>query len=115
MSAQHKFHINALRSALLAVAAVALTACSIGSGPSGVPQDGAMRTGVYPNFAIMPQGETKQLTDADKSRITNDLNRAKAGQGQAVVAGSSRSEIEAHRRRIKAETDATLKAIETGQ
>ncbi len=114
MSAQQTSHITAMRFALLAVAAVALGACS--SGPSaGVPQEGALRTGAYPTFGRMPRGETAQLTFEQKEQITNNLSAAKARQGGAAAASSSRADIEARKRALLAETDATLKAIEAGQ
>lgn len=111
MSAQQTHHFATLRNAMFAVAAVALAGCT--SGPSaGVPQEGALRTGAYPNFGIMPRGETKQLTFEEKDRITGSLSSAKARQGSAPATGSSRAEIEARKRQLQAETDATLKAIE---
>ncbi|MBX8811783.1 hypothetical protein KHQ08_11225 [Pseudochrobactrum algeriensis] len=111
MSAQQTHHFATLRNAMFAVAAVALAGCT--SGPSaGVPQEGALRTGAYPNFGIMPRGETKQLSFEEKDRITGSLSSAKARQGSAPATGSSRAEIEARKRQLQAETDATLKAIE---
>jgi hypothetical protein len=78
MSAQQNNHSATLRFALFAVAALALAGCT--SGPSaGVPQEGALRTGVYPNFGIMPRGETKQLTFEEKDQIAGTLSSAKAG------------------------------------
>ena len=114
MSAQQNTHFATLRFALLAVAAVTLAACT--SGPSaGVPQEGALRTGTYPTFGVMPRGETKQLSFEEKDQIAGNLKIAKARQGAAGTTGSSRAEIEARKRQLQAETDATLKAIETGQ
>lgn len=114
MSAQQNNHSATLRFALFAVAALALAGCT--SGPSaGVPQEGARRTGVYPNFGIMPHGETKQLTFEEKDQITGSLSKAKARQGAATASASSRAEAEAQRRRMQAEADATLKAIEAAQ
>jgi len=114
MSAQQNNHSATLRFALFAVAALALAGCT--SAPSGaVPQEGALRTGVYPNFGIMPRGETKQLTFQEKDQITSTLSNAKARQGSVSASGSSRAEIEAQKRRMLAETDATLKAIESSQ
>lgn len=114
MSAQQNNHFATLRFAMFAVAALALTACT--SAPSGgVPQQGALRTGAYPNFGIMPRGETQQLTFQEKDQIASNLSAAKANQGGAGVRASSRAEIDAQKRQLMAETDATLKAIEAGQ
>ena len=80
MSAQQNTHFATLRFALLAVAALALAACT--SGPSaGVPQEGALRTGTYPTFGVMPRGETKQLSFEEKDQIAGNLKSAKARQG----------------------------------
>lgn len=114
MSAQQINHSATLRFAMFAVAALALAGCT--SGPSaGVPQEGALRTGAYPSFGIMPRGETKQLSFEEKEQITGNLSSAKARQGAVSASGSSRAEIEAQKRRMQAEADATLKAIEAGQ
>ncbi|WP_439272155.1 hypothetical protein [Pseudochrobactrum sp. HB0163] len=114
MSAQQTSPITALRFALLAVAAVALGACASGASDA-VPQEGALRTGTYPSFGRMPRGETAQLTFEQKDQIANNLNAAKAQQGHVAPAGTSRADIEARKRALLAETDATLKAIEAGQ
>lgn len=114
MSAHQTNHSATLRFAMLAVAALALAACTSAS-PVGTPQAGALRTDTYPTFGRMPHGETKQLTFEEKDQIAGNLQSAKARQGRAATNGSSAAETQARKRELQAETAATLKAIETGQ
>lgn len=105
---------KALRSVLLVIAALGLAACT-NSSSVGTPQEGALRTGVYPNFGRVPHGETAQFTKAEQEQVVSELNRAKASQGSVTTGSLSRADIEARKRQLQIETDATLKAIETGQ
>lgn len=114
MSAPQKNHIAALRIAMFAVAALVLAACSSASN-IGVPQEGALRTGTYPSFGNMPKAETAQMTFAEKDQLAGTLKTAKAQQGRVETTGSSRAEIEARKRQLQAEAEATLKEIEAGQ
>lgn len=114
MSAQHKLHTAALRSVLLAMVAIGLSACT-NSSSVGVQQEGALRTGTYPSFGKKPYGETKQLTADEKEQIASNLNNAKARQAGAAAPVSNKSEIEARKRQLQAETEATLKEIEASQ
>lgn len=114
MSAFQKIHSAPLRFAMLAVLALGLGACT-NSSSNGVPQDGALRTGVYPSFGKVPRGETAQLTFEEKEQIVGNLAKDKVRQGSAVTAGTSRAEIEARKRALQAETESTLKAIDSNQ
>ncbi|MBB6259727.1 hypothetical protein FHS77_000235 [Paenochrobactrum gallinarii] len=101
----------------LGLAAVAMIAvlggCAGGAEFQGTPQEGARRTGVYPNFGHMPQAATSQITAQEKDDATTALDaerkRLKSVKGDAPLTAAQLAEL---RRQAQAEANATLQAIE---
>lgn len=99
----------------LAVVAMmaALGGCAGGAEFQGAPQEGARRTGHYPNFGRMPQAATSQITAQEKDAATRALdaerNRLKSVKGEQPLSAAQLSKL---RKQAQAEADATLQAIE---
>ncbi|MFK4823416.1 hypothetical protein ACI0FM_01230 [Paenochrobactrum sp. BZR 588] len=99
---------------LVAVAMIAaLGGCAGGAEFQGTPQEGARRTGTYPNFGRMPQAATSQITAQEKDAATIALDaerkRLKSVKGETPM---SAAQLAALRKQTQAETKATLQAIE---
>lgn len=99
---------------LAAVAMIAaLAGCAGGAEFQGTPQEGARRTGTYPNFGHMPQAATSQITAQEKNDVTTALDaehqRLKSVKGEKPMTAAQLAEL---RRQAQAEANATLKAIE---
>nr|WP_246431199.1 hypothetical protein [Paenochrobactrum gallinarii] len=90
-----------------------LGGCAGGAEFQGTPQEGARRTGVYPNFGHMPQAATSQITAQEKDDATTALDaerkRLKSVKGDAPLTAAQLAEL---RRQAQAEANATLQAIE---
>lgn len=100
---------------LLAItSAVMITGCTSSSEFTGTPQEGAMRSGVYPTFNNQPQAATAQMTTEEQQQMTNRLAREKS-QLRSVKAATpvTNAELDSLRRSTQEEEKAILKAIET--
>ena len=100
---------------LLMITSVALmSGCSSSSEFTGVPQEGALRSGVYPTFNKRPQAATTQMTAEQQEQITTSLDRdrtrLKAVKGEKPV---TNAELDLLRKSVQKEKEAVLKAIET--
>lgn len=102
---------------LAATAAAMLTACAGGKEFQGTPQEGANRTGVYPTFGHMPKAATSQITPAEKQTLTTrlDADRTRLAPSKRPGPGFTAGQAQSLRKQAHEETDATLKAIESGQ
>lgn len=91
-----------------------ISGCSSGSEFTGVPQEGAMRSGAFPTFNNRPQAATDQFTSEEQKQLTSSLDRdrtqLKTVKGEAPV---TNAELELLRKSVQEEKEAVLKAIET--
>lgn len=101
---------------LAATVAALLTGCAAGPEFQGVAQEGAARTGAYPTFGRMPKAATKQFSADEKEQISSSLDSdrtrlSSASKANGAVTAAQAAEL---RRQAQAETEATLKQIESG-
>lgn len=102
---------------LALTAAAMLTACAGGKEFQGVPQEGALRTGVYPTFGRMPKAATEQITPEEKQQMTAklDSDRTRLAASRTSGGGFTPAQAEAMRKQAQADSEATLKQIESGE
>lgn len=90
-----------------------LGGCAGGAEFQGAPQEGARRTGVYPNFGHMPRAATSQITAEEKDAATTALDaerkRLKSVKDEKTLTAAQLAEL---RKQAQAEAKATLQAIE---
>lgn len=102
---------------LLAVTVAALlSGCAAAPEFQGVPQEGAARTGTYPTFGRMPKAATQQFSSDEKEQLSSSLDSdrirlSSASKANGAVTAAEAAEL---RRQAQAETEATLKQIESG-
>lgn len=101
---------------LALTAAAGLSGCAAGPEFTGVPQEGAQRSGVFPTIGHMPKAETAQFSTQDKDSLTTSLDADRQRLTSIPNApGLTAAQLEQIRQQNQAEAAATLKAIETEQ
>ncbi|UXN04351.1 MULTISPECIES: hypothetical protein [unclassified Bartonella] len=91
----------------------ALTGCAGGKEFETVPQKGANRTGVFPRFSQMPQGETAQFTKAERDQLANQLTQDRSNLERAATeAVPTEQDIARQKQAAAKSAEETLRQIE---
>lgn len=91
----------------------ALAGCAGGKEFETVPQEGANRTGVFPRFSQMPQGETAQFTKEERDQLANQLTQNRTNLERAATeAVPTAQDIERQKQAAAKSAEETLRKIE---